>query len=94
MTKHLTESKQMVPGTSAPAALANRAQVLTSAIETGSSGAKPASTFVDVLDRGLKNQSAKKDLQVQLNTVEGLTSKKNTAVQKLRLRRLKDKRGK
>ncbi len=92
MTKHLINSKTTVAGSSAPDALRNRQSQIDSAVSRASTGPTTRS-FVDVLKSGLRDPKKKAALQVQLNTVDGLTSTKNTAVQKLKLRKIRDKSG-
>ncbi len=85
--------KQVKPGGSAPDAIRNRVSGIDRAVDEavrGKPGGKVKS-FGDVLKDAMRDPERKKNLQVQLNDA-GFTTKKNTARQKLRLRRIKDKR--
>lgn len=83
--------KQVKPGGSAPAAIRNRVAGIDKAVDQAVRGTPKTKTFGDVLKDAMSDPERKKNLQVQLSDA-GFSTKKNTARDKLRLRRIKDKR--
>lgn len=71
--------------------ITGRHQQIDQQVTNAVKGTPRTKSFGDVLKSAMKNPERKKNLQVQLNDA-GLTTKKNTARQKLRLRKIKDKR--
>lgn len=78
--------KKIKPGGS----ITGRASTIDDTVNKAMRGTPKTPTITDVLRNAMKDPERKENLQVQLNDA-GLTTKKNTARQKLRLRKVRRK---